>query len=203
MDNMDRLRGIEGINAEIGLGHVSGLADVYLKTVEIFTQKIKPECEKMRAFLAAGDMQNFTVSIHGMKSSLATVGATKLSDAAYKMEMAARDGDSAFCDEKYQGFADGMEKLHGQLSPLMPLAGGAPERAGKGAPGYFKEVAGEASAYIKDFDLDAAFLAVNKLLALDFGEQLNRLAERASEALNDFDFDAASEHLGNALRIIV
>jgi hypothetical protein len=36
---------------------------------------------------------------------------------------------------------------------------------------------------------------------LDFGEQLNRLAERASDSLNDFDFEAAAGHLSNALKI--
>jgi hypothetical protein len=93
-----------------------------------------------------------------------------------------------------------MDKLYGQLSPLMPLTGEASKRSGKGETGFYIKTAGEALAAAGDFDLDTALAAVNKLLASDFGGQLNKLAEKAAGALNDFDFDAAAEYLNSAIK---
>jgi HPt (histidine-containing phosphotransfer) domain-containing protein len=153
---MDLLEKIDGISTEVGLERVNGLKDVYLKTIEIFTRRIKPDCDRMRAFLDSNDLQGFMVSIHGMKTSLQTVGAMKLSEAAYILEMAAKGNDMAFCVEKYPAFALVMDKLHGQLAPLMPLTGEAVERSGKGETEYFIKTANEAAVLIDEFEMDAA-----------------------------------------------
>jgi HPt (histidine-containing phosphotransfer) domain-containing protein len=198
---LDLLEKIDGISTEVGVERVNGLKDVYLKTIEIFTRRIKPDCEKMRVFLDAEDLTNFTVAIHGMKTSLQTVGAMKLAEAAYILEMAAKGNDLAFCVQKFPAFSMIMDKLHGQLFPLMPLTGETIVRKGAGTVDYFIKTANEAAALVDEFEMDAALEALKKLLVLDFGEQLNRLAERASDSLNDFDFEAAAEHLNNALKI--
>ncbi|MDR1802592.1 MAG: response regulator, partial [Treponema sp.] len=99
---------INEINQEIGLSRFPGMKEVYRITVEMFHKKLLMECNSMTDFLAAEDTESFAISIHAMKSSLATIGAMKLSEAAAELENASKNRKTDFCQEKFPVL---MEKL--------------------------------------------------------------------------------------------
>ena len=63
------------INAETGLLMVGGHKDMYRKNLKLFHGKLNTDCEKMNAFMQAGDLSGFAIAVHAMKSVLASVGA--------------------------------------------------------------------------------------------------------------------------------
>jgi len=116
MENISR---IGEINAEIGLTRSSGKEYLYQKILGIFQKKIAPECVNMTAFLEAGDIKNFTISVHAMKTLLATVGAMKLSSAAYELEMASKDEDIDDCTQRFFRFKKALLSLDKKLSAVF------------------------------------------------------------------------------------
>ena len=189
---------INEINTEIGLSRVSGLEDMYRETLELFCKKILVECEKMDGFLNNGDLHNFAVSVHGMKSSLATIGAMELAEIAAMLEDASKKEESAYCEEHFPGFLINLHTLQEELSEVFPNEETVKQRP-EGNLEYLEENVQTALTAAEDFDGDLAVEVISKLSVYDFGQQINTLLDNAGNAIKDFDFDAAIDLLNRVL----
>ena len=183
------------INAEIGLSRVSGIESMYFDNLHLFYKKLVPGCEYLSARLWEKNIDGFAISVHSMKSTLSTVGAMKLSELAYKLEIAAKNKDFIYCAEQLPGFIEKLLLLSEDLSVAFPEDDVSAAEKKPGEPGYLSEYVQKALAAADDFDNDAGMEAVSKLLAYDFGPQNNTLLENASTAFREFDFDAAEAEL--------
>ena len=74
------------------------------------------KCDKnLKKFLASGDMGNFTIEVHGMKGSLANIGAMGLSALAKELETASDHEDAVFCASNLAPFLDALAGLGSSL----------------------------------------------------------------------------------------
>ena len=194
-DFLERLGEIGEINADIGLNRASGMPQLYRESLELFYKIIAPECDKMSSFISNGDINRFSISIHGMKSVLATVGAAELSEAARRMEMASKNGDIQLCGEQYPDFKDKLLNVREQLSDIFGAGEAAAPEKEKGDEAYLRENVQKALEAAAGFDSDAGAEAVSGLLAYDYGNEAAGLLESALEAFDGFDCDMASEFL--------
>jgi signal transduction histidine kinase/HPt (histidine-containing phosphotransfer) domain-containing protein len=115
---MDGMKDIEEINMEIGLRRFSGMKDIFYSTLEMFYKKILSECNKMTSFLDARDIKNFMISVHTMKSSLATIGAMRLSETASELETSSKNQDFDSCVRQFPEFKEKLLTLHAKLSVI-------------------------------------------------------------------------------------
>jgi CheY-like chemotaxis protein len=191
---LEALNKVGAINTEIGLSRVSGMEEMYRETLELFDKKIVTECDAMSSKIHNGDIKNFSISVHAMKSALSTVGAMSLSEAALKLETASKNDDIEYCMEKFPAFRDKLLNLHKDLSAIF--TGGETKSAQKpGDKTYLQENINKALTAASDFDEDSGIKIINDLLAYDFGEQNNAVLENAAAAFRDFDFNTAAELL--------
>jgi CheY-like chemotaxis protein len=191
---LDALNKVGEINTEIGLSRVSGMEKMYRETLELFDKKLVTECDIMTADIHNGNIQNFSISVHAMKSALSTIGAIGLSETALKLETASKDNDIEYCTQRFSAFKDKLLNLHEGLSAIFPSGRGAAEKEA-GDRAYLQEQKKKALAAAADFDGEAGFEAINSLLAYDYGELDNDLLEAAAAAFREYDYDAAAELL--------
>ncbi|MDR0487759.1 MAG: response regulator, partial [Treponema sp.] len=191
---LDALNKVGGINTEIGLSRVSGIEKMYRETLELFNKKLVRECDSMSADIHNGNIKNFSISVHAMKSALSTIGAMGLSETASKLETASKDNDIEYCTERFPAFKDNLLSLHEELSGVFPGDEASVEKAA-GDMAYLQEQIEKALVSAADFDDDAGLKVINDLLTFDFGEQNNAVLENAAAAFRDFNFDAAAELL--------
>jgi len=116
------LNKIDEINIEKGLSHVMNNKDSYHDTLERFFHKLTPECDKMSEYLKNEDLNNFLISIHSMKTMLAIIGASDLSETAYTLQAASSDQDINFCKSGFVEFKNSLLSLHDKLKNLYPAA---------------------------------------------------------------------------------
>ena len=121
---------IEEINIKTGLSHVADKKDVYCITLEIFLGKLNSECDKMSNFLEKKDLSNFLISIHSMKTMLAIIGASALSETAYTMQIASSNNEIEYCVIKFKEFKNKLLLLHDKLARLFPVISGTSASAG-------------------------------------------------------------------------
>jgi len=192
------LNKIDEINAEIGLSRVSGMENMYRETLELFNQKLLAECEGMYAKIKHGDISGFAISVHAMKSALSTVGAMSLSEAAFRLETAAKANDFEFCVQRFPVFRDKLLNLHEDLLIIFP---DKKEESKKevGGKAYLKGQIEKALKAASDFDSDAGLIIINDLLTYDFGEQNKALLEKAASAFEEFNCSEATEQLNKLL----
>jgi len=197
-DLMRALEKVDEINTEIGLSRVSGIENMYSETLEAFTKDILSNCTAMSASLAYGDMQSFSISVHAVKSVLSTIGAMNLSEAAAKLETAAKNKDIEYCMTRFPAFKEKLLSLHEQLSTIFREKKNEFKKKG-GDTVFLYDNINKALLAAADFDGDSGFKAINDLLAYDFGEENNALLESAAEAFRGFDYDAAKDFLNKLL----
>lgn len=86
------------INTKTGMMYCAGSKDFYDEMLELFTDSYDETSEKINNALAAEDWKNYTIYVHGLKSSSLTVGGEALSTAAKELEFAGKAvqaGDNA------------------------------------------------------------------------------------------------------------
>ncbi|MDR2579340.1 MAG: response regulator [Chitinispirillales bacterium] len=190
-DFWESIAKVDFINAEIGKSRVAGMEDMYREMLELFYSKLTGDCDKMESDLYSGDLANFAILIHGVKSSLATVGAMGLSEAAFELEKAAKSGNEVFyCEEALPQFLKDLRELHRQLTGIC-TSENEPQDLSKGDKSYLYEKATSALDAAEAYDGDAALESVGKLLKYNYGDEINNLLKAAQTALKSFDFDEA------------
>jgi len=192
---VDAIKKIEDINVEIGLNRFSSMKDMYRITLEMFYKRIPIECNNMASSLAVKDLNNFVISAHTMKSSLATIGAMRLSEMSFELETASKKEDFEFCARQFPDYKEKLLSFHEKLAVVFP----EDENAQKKEPGdmiHLRKSMQKALAAAKDFDNDTGISIIKDLLPYDFGGDNNVLLENALTALENFEYEDAAGILG-------
>jgi CheY-like chemotaxis protein len=191
---MEALGKVVEINTGIGLKYAFDMKKTYCDSVELFYTKLMPECRKMTSLVYYGDLDSFAISIHSIKSMLASIGAINLSESAFELEMAAKKGDFEFCAENYPVLEEELFFLNERLAIIFP---GKEDNAAKdaGNVAQLQEYVQKALTAANAFNNDDGIEAVSVLLPFDFGEEVNALLESAMTAFTNYDFDKALESL--------
>ena len=128
-DRMGALKAL-GIDTKSGLLYCQNDMEFYQ---ELLLQYAGEAAGKMKAAnrnFKDGDLKNYEILVHALKSTSKMIGAAELSEAAYKLEKAAKDGDEETIrgDEEtirnghdsamteYKRLADGILKIFGKQS---------------------------------------------------------------------------------------
>jgi CheY-like chemotaxis protein len=206
VDFLDRLAEIPGVNVEKGMVNFFHKEEMYKDTLKMFQNRVAGDCENMSAFLAEGNIERFKISIHGIKTSLLTLGFSELSILAYEMEMEAKAGNMAYCQEHYPPFAVQMLDLSQRLAGLFASESSASEAAvgsategqtGSGRPkesaAFLLERLHGFMAAADDLDTDAGAAVLTELCGYDWGDVVAALLQGALDATRGFDFDTALE----------
>ena len=83
-----------GIDTEAGLRFCTGDEELYDSILEDYADTFDEKTEKMNGYYAERDWKNYEILVHALKSTSKTIGAMELSGKAYKLEMAAKNGDA-------------------------------------------------------------------------------------------------------------
>ncbi|MCL2768411.1 MAG: ATP-binding protein, partial [Synergistaceae bacterium] len=111
----DKIEAIDGLDFFTGLDRVSGQRDVYEKTLKLMMLEIEKSNKNLIKFLSEEDMGNFGIEVHGIKGTLANIGAMDLSARALDLENASDKWDTAFCISNLPDFLKMLNELYAEL----------------------------------------------------------------------------------------
>jgi HPt (histidine-containing phosphotransfer) domain-containing protein len=196
---ISELNKIDEINVKIGLERVSGVEEMYKDSVKFFSNKILSECLKMSDALREKDVHSFSITVHAMKSALATIGVMKLSEIAAGLEAAAKNKETETCLSQYPPLEKELLKLHEKLTVIFPAENTA-GRKKTDDRNLLREGVKKAITAADDFDSDEGIEILENIIDFDFGEDVNALLKSALNAFNDFDCSEALNQL-NLIKI--
>jgi HPt (histidine-containing phosphotransfer) domain-containing protein len=162
--------------------------------LEFFFKRLTAERDKMSAYLESGDFKLFAITVHAMKSSLATINEKKLSETAAKLEAEAKADNREYCTEQFPAFAESLTELHEKLKATFPEEQASVSKE-KGDPAHLAECVAKAVTAADDFESESGLELVKALSEFDFGEEINNELEKAKTAFEDFDCTGAAESL--------
>lgn len=116
----EELSGLEyaGVNVSKALEYVETVEN-YVQILGMYLESAEENVADLNKFFDEGDIEEYCVRIHSVKSSSYTVGADALGDAAKKLEEAAGRGDADYIAEHHDAFLDEYIKLKKMIANVL------------------------------------------------------------------------------------
>lgn len=89
------------LDIAVGMEYAMDNRDFYIDILDTYLEETAEELEQMDAHLANGDMLQYATLVHAIKSSSRLIGATKLGEVAYDMELRAKEGNVEYISSKH------------------------------------------------------------------------------------------------------
>ena len=101
--------GIEEINTELGMKYCGGKKELYEAVLKKYANGTADK--KLTEYLDKGDIENYRIEVHALKSNSKSIGALLFSEDAYKMEQAAKDGKLSYLQSNHSDFMKHYRKV--------------------------------------------------------------------------------------------
>ena len=116
---INRVEQIEWLYVSVGLERVGGQWEMYEEILELMINEIAKTRQKLSKLLTEGDMRNFCVVAHGIKNSLAVIGAVALEEEAMALEKASGRNDIVSCALDLPLYLENLEDLQQSLEEIF------------------------------------------------------------------------------------
>lgn len=116
----DRLSVLEDyeIDVEQGIERSKGV-EPYITLLRVFYECIDEVSGELDRYRKGGELGEYTIRIHSLKSSARIIGAADLGDRAQRLEDAAKKADTSYIDSHHDDFIRDYRRLKRPLSALL------------------------------------------------------------------------------------
>ncbi|WP_408069594.1 response regulator [Butyrivibrio sp. JL13D10] len=116
---MRKLKEFKGIDIDVAIRNC-GDEELALEVIEDFKSNLSDKYKMIKEYESAGDIKNFTIQVHSLKSSARIIGAEALSEQAEALEMLGNKWldsklDSNDKNEEYAGSADSRDSIGSEI----------------------------------------------------------------------------------------
>ena len=166
----------------------SGDADSYLSMLKIYYDSVDEKYDEINGYYMSGDIENYTIKVHALKSSSRIIGATAFSEKAQLMEDAGKRSDTRYIDDHH-------EELMSEYKDYKPLIGVvfAEEDDDSDKPEADESLISEAFEEMKlaaaDYDSDKFDEIFERLSGYKIPQDKKELTDRIKTLSDNFDFD--------------
>lgn len=120
---MDYSLEIEGIDADTALKAMSCSYEDYMDILTTYYRTLNSRIDEIRQAYEKMDIPNYIILVHGLKSSSRAIGAYKLGDMAYGLELAGKAGDTDTIRHNTDAFLDYVTDIYNRLSQAFETNG--------------------------------------------------------------------------------
>ena len=108
--SLDKLRAL-GLNVDAALVYTCNDEDFYMELLTDYAESAADKCHDLSSYLENGDIKNYEILVHSLKSASKTVGADGVSEQARALEEASRNKDMSFVNEHHGAFVESFTSL--------------------------------------------------------------------------------------------
>ena len=197
----EKLRTLQGIDVDEAIKN-AGDAETLINVIEDFKENIQDKLDKIREYEQNGDIKNYTIQVHSLKSSARIIGAMELSDLARDLEESGNSGDTARIKEKTPRLLEILESYKEKLSfgdetQEKSNSESVPEAKAKKtiSKDELEAAYGDIKELMQVFDYDNANGIFNMLSDYDIPEDLRSKHEELRKAMAQVDREKVLELL--------
>lgn len=107
-----------GINVDASL-ELFGDIDTYNETLEDFLTTIAQKLTELKQFKEVGDMPNYAILVHSLKSDAKYLGFTKFAELAYQHEMESKANNMRYVYENYDALIEEISRVTTLVSTYL------------------------------------------------------------------------------------
>lgn len=109
-----------GVDATTCIENMMGI-ETYDEIMNDFYESLPEELAKIDNYKNIGDMPNYAILVHAMKSNARSFGFMKLGEIAYAHEMASKANDTNYVNEHYGEFLNAVKEVQDIISKYKAL----------------------------------------------------------------------------------
>lgn len=201
-----------GLTEQRGLMQMGGDQSTYNLILNTYYKDCGEKLKTIPKMFEDGDIKLYSITVHAVKGSSASIGALEVSELFRQLEMASKGGDLEFCKEHMPHALDKLEEILGIVKeyliekndftdPNAPIEINLSKNDEK-APAE-DEIKSEESASASEFDkailtrlvndidkinFDDSDRIIEELISSDYGEEINEKIKQIKNAYDDFDY---------------
>lgn len=178
-------------------------ARVEKSIIKTFIRLVEPSANEINDFLEKGDIKNYTIKVHALKSSARIVGNLKLSDLAAELEYLGNNADTddtmTKIREKTPILLDMYRKYGEALKKSIEedeAKKAGPSDSKEMSPTVFQEIKQEILDACSHNDINALDSAVEKFSGFSLSQENKALLNQLEDAAEMIDFNEVSRIAG-------
>ena len=179
----------KGIDTRTGI-EFTGNKEKYISALKRYFNSYEDNCRKVSELYDKGDMDNYSITVHALKSNSKMVGAMALAGLFEKLEIASREGGITYVRENHNKMLDAYRDFVELIRPIgeadvePPADEIGAERA--------KEIVKGLLEALDDFDDEKSKDLAGKLSGYPFRLTQKDLLTKAIKLIDDFMYDDAA-----------
>lgn len=107
-----------GVNVKKSL-ELFGDIQTYDSTLTVFLNEVEGKLKKIENYHEVGDMANYAIEVHSLKSDSKYFGFEKLAELAYDHEMASKKNDLKYCNSHYKELIEEANRIVNLVKKYM------------------------------------------------------------------------------------
>jgi HPt (histidine-containing phosphotransfer) domain-containing protein len=102
---------INGLDIDKGIANSGGKPQLYKEILAVFYEDGLQKIDEIEGCMASGNMKNFSIYVHALKSAAANIGAKRLAEASEALETAGDTGDFNYIQTNTESFLADLKAL--------------------------------------------------------------------------------------------
>ncbi|MCR5397960.1 MAG: response regulator [Lachnospiraceae bacterium] len=191
----DWLTDCEGIDASAGVINCGGTEE-YLTVLSGFYASIDAKADEIENYYDSGDIRNYTIKVHALKSSARIIGATELSEEARLLEDAGNaenmeyiNGHTADLLSRYRAYKDILKPISESTDDLPDIPGDMLADAYAGL-----------SEFAEAMDYELARMVMDSVKEYKLPKEDDERFKRLQTCLSQLDWDGIKEIVGETVK---
>lgn len=192
------------IHFDKGLVNVGGMMDAFSSVVNAYYKEGMSKLELVPKLLAEGNIADYIVNVHALKSSSAAIGADAMSVLFRELEFAGKANNIEFIESHsepvFASFAKVLEVVKDYLDE-KGIMEEEPDIMPEGEETEFDdEVIDRLLNALTNFNIKETEDTVHEIVKVNYGQQINEAFFEINKMLEVFDYHKAKELLGDLKR---
>jgi|GEM_PF-2115085 len=185
---------IDGIAADDGLRYAGGDQEEYLNNLKLYLSEYEDKKEKLEKYFEEGDLENYQIIAHAVKSTSKLIGANELSDLARALEEASGSGNMELVRAEHVPFMDSFASQNKSIADTIESLGMQETQTELEAMSAdeLQTFCRSLQERLDEFDMEE----IQRLMAqLQKKDLLKQIKEAMKTAVDNFDYDGVQEQL--------
>ena len=186
------MKGIEILDTESALQYCN-TEEMFWQLVEMFCRTAENKADMIASYARHGDIKNYVIEVHALKSAAKLIGANMLSDVAASLEKAGKEKNLSAIVSGTPGLLQLYREIKNQLQPYLKQKNELDRKyLDRDA---LKEKLTELLYALEEFDLDRADSLVENLAGYSYNEEFEQMFGRVRIAVENVSYDQGIEEI--------
>lgn len=185
---------IEDVNFDKAINLCGGDEDILLSVINVYVKSYKQIIIRIAEAYKNGDLQNYGIEVHGVKSSSRSIGNDILGELAYSLELRAKASDLGFVNENNERFVEMYTKFVQDLEGVLKRTQGEEEASEKIeiSDEELKNMLTACISAYENFETKEADALLKRMIKGNLDEEVISLLKDALDSAELFDFDVTT-----------